>query len=203
VLLSLFNFVFSHPSTLPHSAGELPAPPPLGFPLTRWYRTSPPRPKASSAPHHPPEEIPPLHHRPPSPWPAERRPPSPLVRARGPPCRRSSLSDPFPTKLSWGKVSLHSPGAHARFVSPCSPAHRRNHEHPDMAAATPHRRPCSVADLDAHHPPVDTVGHVGPVELDHLRPNPRRRREHRGQRCQTPSRAGKGIFVISFSVLGA
>jgi hypothetical protein len=34
VLLSLFNFVFFHPSTLSHSAGELPAPPPLGLPST-------------------------------------------------------------------------------------------------------------------------------------------------------------------------
>jgi hypothetical protein len=50
---------------------------------------------------------------------------------------------------------------------------------------------------------VDTVGLVGHVGPDHLRPGPRRRRERRGQRRRTPSRAGKGISMISFSVLRA
>jgi hypothetical protein len=80
-------------STSPISISYIPAPfpaaptspfppPPLGFPSTRRYRTLPPRPKASSAPHHPPEAIPPLLRHPPSPQPAERRPPSPPVRTQ-------------------------------------------------------------------------------------------------------------------------
>jgi hypothetical protein len=50
-----------------------------------------------------------------------------------------------------------------------------------MAAAIHRRRPCSVACPGAHHPPMNSVDHVGHVGPDHPRPNPRRRREHAGQ----------------------
>jgi hypothetical protein len=71
------------------------------------------------------------------------------------------------------------------------------------AAAISRRRLCSATALRAHHPPSCVVAPVGRVVPIPPHPGPRRRRERHRQRRQTPSRAGKGISVISFSVLRA
>jgi hypothetical protein len=72
-----------------------------------------------------------------------------------------------PTKLGTGKASPHFCDAQSCPSGPCSPAPRQDREHPDMAAAIHHRRPCSIACFGAHHPPVNLVDHVGHVGPDH------------------------------------
>jgi hypothetical protein len=59
----------------------------------------------------------------------------------------------------------------------------------------------SATALRAHHPPSCSVASVGCVASIPPHPGPRRRRERRRQRRRTTSRAGKGISVMSFSVL--
>jgi hypothetical protein len=176
-----------HHTGSPTIAGDL-HPPPLsvrrGTPLSGPPRPQLPPPRAS--PSHPETpRLPPRH--PPSPQPVEHRPPSPPVRTRCPPNRRAPPSALSPTKLGTGKASPHFCDAHARPSGPCSLAPHRDREHPDMAAVIHRRRSCSIACLGAHHPPVNSVGQVGHIGPDHLRPNPRRRREHAGQTPRPPS----------------
>jgi hypothetical protein len=128
-----------------------------------------------------------LPRHPPSPQTTEHQPPLPSVRTRRPPHRRAPPSALSPTELGTGKASPHSCDAHARPSGPCSPTPLRDHEHPNMATAIHRRRPCSVACLGAHHPPVNSVDHVGHIGPDHPRPNPRRQREHAGKTPRPPS----------------
>jgi hypothetical protein len=99
-------------------------------------------------------------------------------------------------KLGTGKASPHFHDAPTRLVHPCSPAPRRDREHPVTATAIHRRRPCSVACPGAHHPPINTIAHVDRVGPDHLQPNPHRRREHAGQTPRPSSSPGKDPIVI-------
>jgi hypothetical protein len=67
------NSIFSNPSVVPHSAGELPAPSPLGLLSTRRHRAVPPLPKAPTAPHQSVEAPRLLSRHPPASQLAERR----------------------------------------------------------------------------------------------------------------------------------